>query len=102
LYTLITAANSSKAHQLKNKLNTVNIILGDHLDLPAFMVNTGNMIKLPNPASNTYTHQMLALCLDRQINSIYVLRTEEEELLKEAEQLFKEYEIEIISLIHGS
>ena len=96
MYTLITAANSAKAHQLKSQLNAVNIILGDHLDLPAFMVSSGNLIRLPNPESNTYTHEMLTLCLDKQINSVYVVRAEEEYLLKEAEQLFNEYGIEIV------
>ncbi len=59
---------------------------------------SANMIKLPNPASNSYAHQMLALCLDKQVNTIYVLKDEELVLLKEAEQLFGEYGIEIV---HG-
>jgi len=92
---LITSANSAAAHQLKNKLNTDTIILGDYLDLPDFMVKTGKMIRLPDPKSGSYSHQILTLCLDNDITAIYPLREEEALLLKEAEQLFKEYNIDI-------
>lgn len=93
--TLITAANSAKAYRLKNKLNPANVILGDYLDLPAFMLTSVNMIRLPNPNSISYTHEMLTLCLDKQITTIYALR-EEEKILQTAEQLFNEYGITII------
>jgi hypothetical protein len=96
MYTLITAATSSQAYQLKNKLGGDNILLGDYLDLPEMMISSGKMIKLPNPASTSYAHQMLTLCLDKQISAVYALRDEEQKLLKEAEQLFKEYGIEIM------
>jgi len=96
---LITAANSAEAHRLKNQLNTENIILGDYLELPAFMLKSANMIKLPNPASPSYTHEMLTLSLDKEINTIYALRDEEMKLLEKSKQLFNEYGIEVI---HGS
>ena len=92
---LITSANSAAAHQLKNKLNEDTVILGDYLDLPDFMLKARNMIRLPDPKSGSYSHQMLTLCLDNDINAIYPLREEEAVLLKEAEQLFKEYNISI-------
>lgn len=89
MYTLITAAASAEAQRLKNKLNSTGIIMGDYLDLPEFM----KMIRLPNPASAAYVHEMLTLCLDQQIDTVYALRDEEATLLQEAEQLFKEYGI---------
>ena len=97
MYTLITAANSAEAHKLKNKLNLKDVILGDYLELPAFMLASGNIIKLPNPNSIAYAHEMLTLCLDKDINSIYPLRDEEKGLLKESEQLLKEYGIKVVS-----
>jgi hypothetical protein len=97
LNTLITAANSTQAYQLKNKLNSTDIILGDYLDLPAFMLASSKMIKLPNPTSVSYAHEMLALCLDHQINKIYAIRQEEQKALRTAEQLFKEYGIVLIT-----
>ena len=92
---LITSANSVAAHQLKNKLNADNVILGEYMDLPEFMVQSGKMLRLPNPTSMAYSHEVLTLCLDKNIGKIYPLREEEAALLKEAEQLFKEYNIEI-------
>jgi hypothetical protein len=93
---LITAASSAAAHQLKNKLNTGNIILGDHHELPGLMIRMGSMIKLPNPASPAYAHEMLTLCLDRDITVVYALNIDELLLLNEARQLFKEYNIDIL------
>ena len=65
------------------------------MELPEFMVQSGKMVRLPNPASMAYSHEILTLCLDKNIDKIYPLREEETVLLKEAEQLFKEYNIEI-------
>jgi len=94
---LITSANSAAAHQLKNKLGAANIILGDYLELPEIMLRSGKMIRLPNPASVSYNHEMLTLCLDRNIETIYPLRDEEAVALKESELLFREYNIEILT-----
>jgi hypothetical protein len=93
--TLITAANSAGAYRLKNQFNADNIILGDYQELPAFMLGSTNMIRLPNPSSLSYAHEMLTLCLDKEINTIYALRAEERRLLEESKQLFNEYGIEI-------
>ena len=95
---LITAANSVHAQQLKNKLDSANIILGDYFDLPSFMLGTANMITLPNPESVSYAHEMLTVCLDKNITTIYLLRNKEIECLSVAKQLFNEYGIE---LVHG-
>jgi len=78
-------------------LNLKEIILGDYLELPAFMLASDNIIKLPSPDSIAYAHEMLTLCLDKNIYSIYPLRDKEKGLLKEAEQLLKEYGIEVVS-----
>lgn len=92
---LITAANSAQAHKLKNSLNLGTIILGDYMDLPAFMLVPGKMIKLPNPQSSAYAHEMLTLCMDNNVDIVYPLKEQEFQLLTEARQLFKEYNIDI-------
>ncbi|MFI5137318.1 MAG: hypothetical protein ACHQIM_05785 [Sphingobacteriales bacterium] len=96
---LITAANSAEAQRLKKKLAPAAVILGDYLELPAFMLTSAQMIRLPNPDSLAYTHEMLRLCLDKNIDTIYALREEELQLLNSAAQLFEEYGIRIV---HGS
>ena len=97
MYTLITAANSAEAYSLKSKLNKDIVILGDHFDLPDIMIQSGKMIKLPDPQSPSYTHEMLALCLDKNIDTVYALRKTETELLLNAKTLFSEYGIGILA-----
>ena len=95
MYTLITGAASAKAYRLKNTLGAKEIMLGDYMDLPYVLAQSGKIIALPNPENAAFTHQMLALCLDKAINKIYVLREEEKVLLLNAKQLFTEYDIQI-------
>jgi hypothetical protein len=95
---LITAATTSLAHKLKNQLINAEVVLGDHADLPVFMQK--NIMKLPNPASDTYTHEMLALCLDNGIDELQALTRDEAATLLLSKQLFKEYNITIINGSH--
>ena len=90
---LITAATTAGAHKLKNSLINDEVLLGDHQEMPAFM----GMIRLPNPASDTYTHEMLTLCLDNSIDTLYLLNPQEANVLILSEQLFKEYNINIVN-----
>jgi hypothetical protein len=94
---LITAANAAPAYRLKNKLNGDNIIMGDYMDLPDFMLKPGQLVRLPNPASASYTHEMLALCLDMGVELVYAFRDQEIALLQQSEVLFNEYNIKIVA-----
>lgn len=85
---------SAKAHSLKNQLNNNDIILGDYHEVPQFMLSA-KLMGLPNPASVSYAHQMLTLCLDNSIKAIYVLDSNEAKQLVETKQLFAEYDIQI-------
>jgi hypothetical protein len=93
---LITAATSASAHKLKSKLNSADILLGDFNDLPDFMVKNMGLLRLPNPVSVSYQHEMLTLCLDKGIDTVYVLTGQELRLLRESEILFEEYNISIL------
>jgi len=95
VYTLITAAASAGAYSLKNRLNIDRVLLGDYMELPDILIQSGKVIKLPNPQNPAYTHQMLALCLDMEINTIYALHATERQLLLDVKQLFYEYDITI-------
>jgi hypothetical protein len=97
MYTLITAAASAKAFSLKNTLNAKNVLLGDYFDLPDLLIQSGKMMQLPDPQSASYTHQMLALCLDKNIDTIHVLRKAEAKLLLNSKTLFCEYGIDILA-----
>lgn len=95
MHILITAAATAEAYRFKNALAREDVILGDYTELPDVLVRSGKVITLPSPKNAAYTHQMLALCLDKAINCVYVLREEEKELLLNAKQLFWEYDIQI-------
>ena len=71
--------------------------MGDYMDLPDFMLKPGKMIRLPDPKSVSYTHEMLTLCLDMNIEVVYVFRLEEKELILQSETLFNEYNIKIVT-----
>ncbi len=88
---LITAATSAEAHRLKNRLAGDTVVLGDYQEMPAFM----QIVKLPNPASLSYAHEMLTLCLDKEIGVVYALGDEEYANLRTAGQLFTEFGIEL-------
>lgn len=92
---LITAASSASAHKLKNKLNRAEVTLGDHAELPDFMLKNMGLVKLPNPSSPSYQHEMLTLCLDAGISEIHALTATELNLLMQSELLFNEYGITI-------
>jgi len=97
---LITAANSALAYKLKNQLNRDDVVMGDHMDLPDFMLKPGKMIRLPDPKSVSYTHEMLTLCLNMGIEAIYLFREPETQLLLKAEILFNEYNIKILTKVN--
>ncbi len=88
---------SANAHRLQKLLSTEKVVLGDYADIPAFILQSGKMIKLPNPASDSYTHQMLTLCLDNNIKQLYALQEQEYQILILATQLFDEYGIQILN-----
>ena len=94
---LITSATSAQAHKLKNSLNNDEVILGDFTALPAFM----GILKLPNPAADTYAHEMLTLALDDGIDTIYLLDAQEAAVLLVSVQLFIEYNITLIDGHHN-
>lgn len=94
---LITSATSAQAHKLKSSLINDEVILGDFTELPSFM----GIVKLPNPATDTYAHEMLTLALDNNIETIYLLNVQEAAVLLLSEQLFKEYNITLVDGHHN-
>ena len=92
---LITEALSAAAHRLKNQLTGITIIMGDCNEVPAVMINSGAIRKLPQPQSPSYPHQVLTFCLDNNISTAYILDGQEFAALEPALQLFAEYGIDI-------
>ena len=94
--TLITAGTTAASYQLKSVSTDSHVTTGDYLDIPEVLVKNGNMLLLPSPSESSYPHLMLTLCLDNQIDTLYVLREEEQRSLADSLQLFNEYNINVI------
>lgn len=90
---LITCATTAAAYKLKNTFSADEVFLGDYNEVPAF---TG-ILKLPNPSTDTYAHEMLTLCLDKNLSTVYLLDKREADVLLLSQTLFNEYDINIIN-----
>ncbi|HEY0055168.1 MAG TPA: hypothetical protein VGB63_07420 [Pedobacter sp.] len=94
---LITAASAAQAHKLSRFLNTEkNIFLGDSVDLPVVGFEDITFVKIPPANHASFSHLLLAQCLDLKIEAIYPLKKTEVLALAEARLLFDEYGIIIM------
>jgi hypothetical protein len=94
---LITAASTAQAYQLSRFLNTDEIIfLGDSADLPQIGFEGKSFIKIPAANSASFSHLLLAHCLDVNIEVVYPLKRAEILALAEARLLFDEYGIKVM------
>ncbi|MFC5282110.1 hypothetical protein [Pedobacter alpinus] len=81
---LITTASHFASYQLAYLLKNEEVLFGDNFE------------NFPPSNSNAIAHQLLAFCLDHQIEQLYPLRSSEIIPLLESEVLFSEYGIEIM------
>ncbi len=94
---LITAALSAQAYRLSRFLDSDNnIFLGDSGDLPLIGFIGKSFIKIPDADSASFSHLLLAQCLDLNIRIVYPLKRAEVLSLSEARLLFDEYGIKIM------
>lgn len=91
---LITAASHSAAFKVDRLLNSTLVYLGEQLGMP--VIPGRKFIRLPDTKSPSYISEMLNLCLNNQISTIFPLKLSEILELSGARQLFKEYGISII------
>lgn len=94
---LITAASSALAYKLEKELPfTDSVIFADSFDLPEIMIKKRKFIKIPGESSESFSHQLLSICLDMEIQAVFPLRKFELIALAEARQLFQEYGIKVM------
>jgi hypothetical protein len=91
---LITAASFSLAYKLERLLNESEVYFADQIKMPA--IPGKKFIQLPDASSAIFISELLKLCLEYSIISIYPLKKSEIKELLNADQLFKEYDINII------
>lgn len=91
---LITAASFSMAYKLERFLNESEVYFAEQIEMPA--ISGKRFLRIPDVSSPIFTSELLKLCLDNQIVKIFPLKQAEIEELSKADQLFKEYGINII------
>jgi len=93
---LITAASFSIAYKLERSLNESEVYFAEQIEMPA--IPGKKFIRIPEVSSPVFTSEILKICLDYQIVKIFPLKEAEIKELSKADQLFKEYGINIIIL----
>ena len=96
---LITAATTVQAYQVERLIGSgeIMVFLGDSAELPQFMLKNSKLIKIPAGSSPSFAHELLTICLDKEIAKVYPLRKEEVKALAEARTLFEEYGIKVMA-----
>lgn len=92
--TLITAASDSAAYRIARLLSNKSIYFGSEIPLPSF--NNLKFLQIPSAELSSYAHELLKICLDKNINEIFPLREMEVLELASAKILFKEFGINIL------
>jgi len=91
---LITAASTATAYKLEKELSYADkVVLADEVDLPQVLLKDKNFIKIPRGDSSAFSHQLLSICLDLEIDKVFPLRKSEIRALAGVRQLFEEYGI---------
>lgn len=91
---LITAAATSAAFRLERILGSDNVYFADHSNLPA--IPGKKFLQIPAATSNSFSHELLKICLDFSIAEIYTLRLDEITELAKSRLLFEEFGISLI------
>lgn len=92
---LITAGTTTLTLKLKSILTkSFNVLLGYSEEIP--FLSSDKYLKLPKESSNSFVHEFLKACLDKEIQYLLPIYKEEILLLSENIPLFKEYGITIL------
>ncbi|MBV2226219.1 MULTISPECIES: hypothetical protein [Sphingobacterium] len=93
---LITFGTRPLAQRLSKMLNNqFEVIFATSEEVPSFL--EANFKKIPTAANPTYAHELLKLCLDKEVNYLLPLGLNEINVLAESKILFEEYGIQLLS-----
>lgn|SRR5690606_4925099 len=91
---LITFGSSSLAQRVGHQLQPrYNVIYATCEPVPSFMEH--RFSRIPTGSEASFAHQLLAFCLDHQVDYLLPLGWTEIQSLAEAKQLFEEYGIQV-------
>lgn len=91
---LITAASDSAAFRLARLFSEKVLFFGSIEEIPN--IGDTKFIKIPSAKSSSFSHELLKICLDNEINEVYPLVLDEIIELSSSRILFEEYNIKII------
>lgn len=94
---LITQGTRPFAQRVARQLPAgQRIVFGAADEMPEVLLQSGNYIRLPNARSSAFAHEMLKICLDRQLTKLIPLGKQELGRLMEAKVLFEEYGMQLL------
>ncbi|MEX8547834.1 MAG: hypothetical protein V5804_09540 [Mucilaginibacter sp.] len=91
--TLITCGHHPSVYFLEKWLPPASFIYGD-ASFTA-QISVSQQLLLPKVSQPDFIHQLLNICLDNQIESVFAMAAAEQELLAEAVELFEEFNIKL-------
>lgn len=91
--TLITCGNNPGVYFLEKWLSDCTFVYGDASFIAP--ISTSQQLLLPLVSQPDFIHQLLNICLDQQIESVFAMAAAEQELLAEAVELFEEFNIKL-------
>lgn len=90
---LVTCGNHAGVYFLEKWLPNVAFIYGDTSFIA--QISAAQQVLLPQVSEANYIHQLLNICLDQHIESVFAMAFAEQALLAEAVELFTEFNIQL-------
>lgn len=95
---LITGGKSANALKQAKRFAGENIILADYGEMPSFPSATYKFLTLGERNDDIIAHNLLSHCLDQAADAVLALNDFELEELLKSSVLFKEFNIEILTV----
>lgn len=90
---LITCGQHPGVYFLEKWFPQLAFVYGDASFIA--QISASQQLVLPKVSEADYIHQLLNICLDQQINTVFAMSFAEQELLAEAVELFSEFNINL-------
>ena len=93
---IITQGTSAGAQKRAKDYPIDHVFFADSVPVPKPLLNSGKFIQLPPISAQTFIHELLKACLDKNASTLLLLSESEIELVLPEKFLFEEYDIEVI------
>ena len=93
---LITGAANTEAYRLSRLIDASQVIFADHQELPNFSKSSNQFVKISSGKAPSFAHELLTVCLDLGVDTVFALYKDEVMALSEANVLFEEFGIKLM------